>query len=279
MPINFFKDIAYPHDDHVIKIAPPDSVKEFVEGYYLFNTGRLEKRALFFNDGYPVIAFMQSPDEKMKLSIEGTAKQLDNIWVCGGMLNNVYCESPASYGNLFVVRFYPLTFFKLFEVQHNCFEEDQVFNLSEIVGTGIKELNDGYYNSLSIDSRIEIISGFIAQKANSCSYPKLLTDLLNYIDRQDVFTVKDLQTKYATRLNYKWLERNFKAFTGLSPKNYFLIKRFLNAYLDLHSYTSKDLIQVAIDNGYYDDNHLIKDFKRFAGISPKKYFQEINKFN
>jgi AraC-like DNA-binding protein len=55
------------------------------------------------------------------------------------------------------------------------------------------------------------------------------------------------------------------------------MRRFLNAYIDLDSLTSKDLLQIAVDNGYYDDNHFIKDFRRFSGVPPKTYFNRIGK--
>ena len=85
------------------------------------------------------------------------------------------------------------------------------------------------------------------------SYPKVLIDIQNYIDRQGNLTVRDILDGYTVRLNYKWLERNFKKHLGISPQSYLLIRRFLNAYMDLDSLTSKDLLQIAIDNGYYDD--------------------------
>jgi AraC-like DNA-binding protein len=47
--------------------------------------------------------------------------------------------------------------------------------------------------------------------------------------------------------------------------------------MDLDSLTSKDLLQIAIDNGYYDDNHFIKDFRRFSGVPPKTYFNRAIK--
>ena len=275
MPINFFSHIAIPDNDAVVRIVPPEQLRDVVEGYYLFKTSQAEKSELFFNDGYPVIAFMQNQDEGTVIKANGKKMDLSDIWVCGGILNNVYCQSVKCFNNLFVVRFYPLTFLNLFDVANDCFQETQVFSLSRIDENGYKQLNRAYYNSSSREERIQLVSDFIGGRISRNSYPPILTDILHVIDKHKILSVADLLKRYNSSLNYKWLERNFKNYIGLTPKNYFSIRRFLNAYLDLQPCTSADLIKIAIDNGYCDDNHLIKDFKRFSGISPKKYFKHF----
>lgn len=275
MPINFFKHIANPDDDNVIKFTPSDDLKEFVEGYYVFNANYCDGRQLFFNDGYPVVAFMQTKNKKIKINVDGQIKWVGNTWVCGGILKNIYCESSIPFENFFIIRFYPTTFFKFFGIRDDYFEKTQVFDFSEIAGNGFEMFNDAYYHTSSLEKRIQVINSFFSEKIGFYSYPKILIDILDYIDKQDTLTVKDLLEAYTVRLNYKWLERNFKKHLGISPKNYLLIRRFLNAYLDLHSFRSKDLLQIAINNGYYDDNHFIKDFRRFSGVPPKTYFQNI----
>lgn len=276
MPINFFRHIANPDDDSITRFTPPDALKEFVEGYYVFKTNQSDGRQLFFNDGYPVIAFMQKRNKKIELSIDGQTKHVGNIWGCGGILKNIYCESAIPEEELFVIRFHPVTFFRLFGINDDHFAKTQVFDLSEIAGHGFEKLNDAYYSASSPEEKTQAITAFLSAKISVYSYPKLLSEILNYIDTQGILTVKALFEGYTVKLNYKWLERNFKKYLGISPKDYLLMRRFLNAYLDLHSFTSRDLLRVAIDNGYCDDNHFIKDFRKFSGVAPKTYFQNTH---
>lgn len=274
MPINFFKYIANPDDDNVIKFTPSDHLRKFVEGYYVIKTTDFEGRQLFFNDGYPVVAFMQAKNERTQITVNGQIKCFGSTWVCGGLLRNIYCESSLPFNHLLVIRFYPMTFFKLFDIKDDFFEKAHVFDFAEIAGFGFERLNEAYYSSSSVEKRIQVINAFLSDKVHFYSCPGLLNDVLKYIDKQGVLTVKELLEGYMVRLNYKWLERNFRKHLGISPKNYLLIRRFLSAYLDLHSSGSKDLLQIAIDNGYYDDNHFIKDFRKFSGVPPKKYFKK-----
>ena len=63
-------------------------------------------------------------------------------------------------------------------------------------------------------------------------------------------------------------ERNFKSTVGISPKLFAKIFRFKHALRCLKNYPHKDLLTVAIECGYYDHSHLIKDFKTLSGNTP-----------
>ncbi|SDE98859.1 AraC-type DNA-binding protein [Mucilaginibacter pineti] len=276
MPINFFKHLADQNSAHILRIIPPEHLKEVVEGFYVFKAGNPAERELFFNDGYPVIALMQN--ENVSVSIDGHTKCVGNTWVCGGVLRNIYCESELHFEDCLVIRFHAVTFFKLFGINEDCFQKEQVFDFSEIAGYGFETFKETYYHCSSLEERMKVVVNFLSEKMSNYSYPRVLIDIQNHINRQGNLTVRDLLDSYKkVRLNYKWLERNFKKHLGISPQSYLLIRRFLNAYIDLDALTSKDLLQIAIDNGYYDDNHFIKDFRRFSGVPPKTYFNRTIK--
>lgn len=272
MPINFFKQLANPCSDDILRIIPPEQLKEVVEGFYLFKSGHNGVRSLFFNDGYPVLVLMQNRNQNANLNINGHIKCVGNAWVCGGVLRNIYCESEHHFHDCLVIRFYPVTFFKLFNISEQSFQKNQVFDFLEIAGYGFDKFNELYYSYPFLNERMMVIENYLSEKLTIYSYPKVLTDIQNYMDRQCAHNVRDILDSYKARLNYKWLERNFKKHLGISPQGYLLMRRFLNAYLDLDAFSNKDLLQIAINNGYYDDNHFIKDFRRFSGLPPKTYF-------
>jgi len=74
-------------------------------------------------------------------------------------------------------------------------------------------------------------------------------------------------------VNIKWLERNFNDHLGLRPKEFARIQRVLSAYNHLKT-TPSCLLDAALSRGFYDENHLIKEFKAYFGVSPSKYFKE-----
>jgi AraC-like DNA-binding protein len=63
-------------------------------------------------------------------------------------------------------------------------------------------------------------------------------------------------------------ERKFKSAIGVSPKTFARIIRFRNTLRYLRDYPNKDLSSIAIECGYYDHTHLIKDFRILSGNTP-----------
>lgn len=75
-------------------------------------------------------------------------------------------------------------------------------------------------------------------------------------------------------IHRKTLERLFKHHVGLTPKQYLRTIR-LHYFLQLHHKTHEPgLIGPVLDAQYYDQSHCIKEFKRFTGQSPGRFFRE-----
>lgn len=68
-------------------------------------------------------------------------------------------------------------------------------------------------------------------------------------------------------------ERRFKACTGFSPALFQRILRFQRTYRLLENGVARNLTDVALEAGYFDQSHFIRDFKRFGGMDPKQYFR------
>ena len=65
--------------------------------------------------------------------------------------------------------------------------------------------------------------------------------------------------------------RRFEAAVGLTPKRYARVLRF-NALLPrLVRVGPIDWAEVAVEGGYFDQSHMIHEFKRLAGVTPAAY--------
>lgn len=73
------------------------------------------------------------------------------------------------------------------------------------------------------------------------------------------------------------LEKDYKEFLGLSPKDYACLIRFRNALLLKKE--SSNLTDLAYRSGYYDQAHFIREFKKRTGQNPKQWFQNGNRFD
>ncbi len=71
------------------------------------------------------------------------------------------------------------------------------------------------------------------------------------------------------------LETAFQREVGTSPKTYCRIVRFRSVFDALVSQgAGVDWVQVALDSGYFDQPHLIRDFGQFAGTSPTTFLKQ-----
>jgi methylphosphotriester-DNA--protein-cysteine methyltransferase len=66
------------------------------------------------------------------------------------------------------------------------------------------------------------------------------------------------------------LERRFLARIGVTPKRFATLRRFERAVA--RATIAPSLTAAALDAGYYDQSHFIRDFRRFAGSSPREHF-------
>lgn len=82
-------------------------------------------------------------------------------------------------------------------------------------------------------------------------------------------TIRELSGELC--LCQRQLERQFKWYTGFSPKEYSRIIKFRNAVRLLRTVDSGDLLSVAMEAGYYDIPHLSREIKRLSGNTPYSF--------
>ncbi|UOQ99780.1 AraC family transcriptional regulator [Hymenobacter sp. 5317J-9] len=74
-------------------------------------------------------------------------------------------------------------------------------------------------------------------------------------------------------LSRRQLERRFLAEVGTAPKLYASLVRFNRAFRLLAADALPNWQDVAYACGYYDQAHLIREFRRFTGHAPSAYFK------
>jgi transcriptional regulator GlxA family with amidase domain len=68
----------------------------------------------------------------------------------------------------------------------------------------------------------------------------------------------------------------FAAEVGLTPKLYCRVQRFQQARQLVRKATAPDWAGVAAASGYFDQSHLIRDFREFSGFSPMAYLRQAS---
>jgi len=69
-------------------------------------------------------------------------------------------------------------------------------------------------------------------------------------------------------LSTRQFERIFKERMGVSPKYFLKVARFEQAFRMRNKFPESDWLRIAIHCGYYDYQHLVKDYKQLTGETP-----------
>jgi AraC-like DNA-binding protein len=76
-------------------------------------------------------------------------------------------------------------------------------------------------------------------------------------------------------LSMKQFERKCQERIGMNPKMYARILKFSKAYRLHEAFPQLSWTKIAYEAGYYDQMHMIRDFKVFAGVNPSVIEQQL----
>ena len=93
---------------------------------------------------------------------------------------------------------------------------------------------------------------------------------VNAFERDSFLTVAAVLAKIG--LSERRFSRIFGEQVGLTPKLFQRVRRFQRTMASLPAYGEVDWAGTATANGYYDQAHLINDFRAFSSVTPSDFF-------
>ena len=169
---------------------------------------------------------------------------------------------------------------KLLIIKVNPLYAKKIMMKLEEVSSGIYDLNMEYQQleSLCDDCSMndvyaasEVIEEINADSLNLFDYNMTILESIEHI-KESNGTISIREIYSLLNISKSKLEQHFNRDVGLTPKEFCKIEKlnyFINSY---KSDTSQSLTELTYQCGYYDQSHLIKDFKYFLDTSPKKFF-------
>jgi AraC-like DNA-binding protein len=80
----------------------------------------------------------------------------------------------------------------------------------------------------------------------------------------------------AAGLSSRQLERKFHRHVGLEPKHFCRIQRFQRVFRAVEQLGGASWAQVAVERGFYDQAHFIKECRQFSGLTPPALFGQLS---
>lgn len=148
---------------------------------------------------------------------------------------------------------------------------NRVVSLEEVFGGGTGELLERLYDEPRWAERFDLLEQELARRLAEAPHPpaavtaawRLLCETGGNVQIGDL----------ARELGYsrRRLSGRFTDELGLSPKAFGRVLRFERATDRLARDDGSRFAEIAQDCGYYDQAHMNRDFREFAGISPGSY--------
>lgn len=157
-------------------------------------------------------------------------------------------------------------------------------------------IHDIVNNDLELDAN-EYGTGLTEQLAEAENVGKRAEILMHYLEKNQQDDGKDAIHRleeymrkriYATGGNISiqmlsretgysecYIRRIFKEIHGISPKEFERFIRFQAFLNEIERAPEESSEELALSCGYYDQSHMLKDFRTFAGTTPEKYKKRI----
>ena len=121
-----------------------------------------------------------------------------------------------------------------------------------------------------------IVEKFLLNHVNKLKRSLPIDEILPLLIKQRGLIKVDQLASLAC-LSVRQFERIFQQRIGLPPKYFSRLVRFAQAWIMKEQQPGISWIKIAHECGYFDQMHLIRDFKEFAGFNPSYIESEFLK--
>lgn len=254
-----------------MQISPSKELTSYIKHYlFLHNRETDIQKLRLFSDGNTGVVFSLKSKLISEISNDEVKKYLPTSFLYGQLngFKDIYSENETS---LIIVVFQPNGFYQLLGVPATEFQ-DSIIPVEDVFDQKVSELQEKL-SQQNNQTRVELLNHFFRSLIAAKSVPNqsIINNALNFIlTNKGDFSVKQL-VEY-TGYTERHLERKFKECIGLNPKKFGNVIR-LHHFLKLLNNKSDttNLTAICYDAGFSDQSHLIKDFRKHTGISPREY--------
>jgi len=254
-----------------MQVSPSKELSPYIKHYlFLDNASTAIQKLRLFSDGNTGVVFSLKSKLISEISNDEVKKYLPTSFLYGQLhgFKDIYSENETS---LIIVVFQPNGIYQLLGIPATEFQ-DSIIPVEEVFDQKVTALQEKLFQQNN-QTHVELLNHFFRNLINNklVSNQSIINNSLDFIlTNKGDFSVKQLveHTAYTER----HLERKFKECIGLNPKKFGNVIR-LHHFLKLlkNKSDTTNLTAICYDAGFSDQSHLIKDFRKHTGISPREY--------
>lgn len=156
---------------------------------------------------------------------------------------------------------------------------DHPYDLADLQIPYIHDIYEQVYLAVSIEEQAKILDQWLLNLVNNNRIAdSTVQGAIQLFQRshglQSVQAIGD-----NIGISTRQLQRQYKAQIGISPKQFAKLLRIEHTRAVIKTQSNPSLADVAYQAGYYDQSHLIREFKSVVGMTPGAYFERHQQRN
>ena len=243
----------------------------YISRYWIWeNEGCLPKvfagtgAELMFTYGNPLVV----------LRADGSQKKLPESYLMMPRFGSYQLQQQEPYGFI-SIRFRAGAF------RHFCRNSsvdfiDSFVDIEDVWGYIGAEFRDRVISAETIAAKIQIIEHYLFYFLEKNRKVDAELDLMTRFLLYDYNKINVSTLCRDSCLSQRQIERKLKDAVGVSPKTFQRISRFEALIKELLLNHQQKYLDIAMEYGYYDQSHFLKEFKKYVGEYPSAFLQEKN---
>ena len=200
------------------------------------------------------------------------------ITIVAGQMRRSVLIMPTGRISLFGIRFqhagaFPFFQFTLSELT------DRIESIDTVWGADGCEIEERICTAVTFMERVAIVESiFTTRLISNKQFDTSIIEAARLIVGKDgILPIR--QVAELIGISERRLEREFKQKIGVSPKLFSRIIRFQKLLKSLEGGGAAGLLDKALAFGYYDQAHMVHEFKEFAGKSPTTFIDDAHRIS
>jgi AraC-like DNA-binding protein len=220
-------------------------------------------------DGHPELVW-DLADPVASRSLTGVPR-VEGQAVLVGQITRPILLQPTGRIDLLAIRFRPEALGAFLNGPPADGFTDRDFRVDDVVGARLRDFGDHAADAPTTEARIALLEArLLADLRHAAPVDRRIAAAVALISaRRGTVRVEDVAA--AVEVSPRQLERLFLAQVGLGPKRLARITRFHAAIARLADAPPASWSRIALRCGYYDQAHLIRDFREFADAPPGSF--------
>ena len=192
-------------------------------------------------------------------------------WIVGPRARPLFIEKETRDCDIVAIRLVPWVANRVFGVPATELRESMI-DLGDLWGSFVDETRERLVATTDAHARLSIVERAVADRVartGAADESELVRRLCHAVETAPSLTVAALAERFG--LTHRRVIEMFDRSVGLKPKAFYRVRRLRRVFQLSDALPRLSWTTIAHRSGYYDQAHLINDFRQLTGILPSEY--------